>query len=186
MSTPIVEGFSISHAAILDGSTDQDHQFGDIYGVSEGSLEADTDSYDNTGDDAVLSTWSWFNYATVSIQAGYLSFETISLITGATLTSSGSGPTDSYSLPLWTESALNQPTRPMKIRVPAKDHAGAVRNLDFILYKVQFDPISFEGPTYKDGLKINYSGRAMMSLTDEKGNTLPERTVGRIESISAA
>ncbi len=130
MATTIFEGFSISHAAILNSSTGLDETWGDIYGVSEGSLEADTDSFDNTGDDVVLSTWMWFNYATVSITGGYVPFTTIANLSGATVTSSGTAPNDTYSVPLWNKASLNQPTRPMRIRVPSKDSAGVVRNMD--------------------------------------------------------
>ncbi len=182
MSTKTFEGFSISHAAILNGSTGADETFGDIYGVNEGSLEADTDSFDNTGDNAVLSTWFWFNFANVTIQAGYVPFDTIALLSGTSVTSSGSAPNDHYSVPLWTEESLNQPTRPMRIRVPAKDTNGVTRNLDFILYKVQFQPFSFDGPSYKDGLKLNYSGRALISSVDETGTSLTDRAIGRLVS----
>lgn len=185
MSFTQVEGFSISHAAILDGTNGTEEAWGDIYGVSEGSLEADTDSYDNTGDDQVLSSWYWFNYANITIQSGYVSFKTIELLTGNSVTSSGTGANDTLSLPLWTASSMNQPTRPMRIRVPAKDKVGAIRNLDFVLYKVQFQPISFEGPTYKDGLKINYSGRALMSSYDETGASIADPAVGRLISLPA-
>lgn len=180
MATTIVEGFSLSHAAILDGSTGA--EAADIYGVREASLDIDTDSYDNTGDDAVLSSWNWFNFATLTVQAGYVPFSVIALLSGATLTSSGSSPNDFYNLPLWNEGSLNQPTRPVLIRIPSKDSAGAIRNLDFVLYKVQFDPISFDGPTYKDGLLLNYGGKALMSSVDEAGVALTERAIGRLVS----
>lgn len=184
MATTIFEGFSISHAAILNGSTGADETWGDIYGVSEGSLEADIDSFDNTGDDTVLSSWFWFNYATVSITGGYVPFSTIAALSGTTVTSSGTAPNDTYSVPLWNKSSLNQPTRPMRIRVPSKDSAGVIRNLDFILYKVQFEPISFDGPSYKDGLKLNYSGRALLSSSDERGQALADPAVGRLYNIA--
>lgn len=183
MSVSTVEGFSISHAAILDGTTGLDEEFGDIYGVNEGSLEADSDSYDNTGDNAVLSSWFWFNFANVTIQGGYVPFKTIELMTGATVTSSGSGDNDYYYLPLWNQASLNVTRKPLRIRVPSKDTAGAVRNLDFILYSVQFEPISFDGPSYKDGLKVNYAGRALMSSTDEAGNALADPSIGRLVSL---
>lgn len=180
MASTVVEGFSLSHAAILDGTTGA--ELADIFGVREASLDIDTDSYDNTGDDAVLSTWNWFNFATLTVQAGYVPFSVIALLSGATLTSSGTAPADFYNLPLWNESSLNQPARPVLIRVPSKDQAGTIRNLDFVLYKVQFDPISFDGPTYKDGLLLNYGGKALMSSVDEKGVALTERAIGRMVS----
>jgi hypothetical protein len=180
MAGNIFEGFSVSHAAILDGTTGA--ETADIYGIREGSVELDTDSFDNTGDDTILSTWNWFNFATVSITSGYIPFSVISLLTGVSYTSSGTGEATKYEMPLWDERSLNTAPRPMLIRVPSKDAAGMPRNLDFILYKVQFAPFSFDGPSYKDGLVLNYSGKALLSNVDEKGATLGAgvRAVGRL------
>lgn len=174
------EGFSVSHAAILDGSTGAESA--DIYGIREGSIEVDTDSFDNTGDDTVLSTWNWFNFATVSITSGFIPFATVALLTGTTITSSGTGDTTKYELPLWNEKSLNVAPRPVLIRVPSKDSDGLARNLDFILYKVQFEPISFDGPAYKDGLVLNYAGKALMSEKDETGVAIGggDRAIGRL------
>lgn len=184
MTTPIFEGFSISHAAILNGTTGLDEAtWGDIYGVSDGSLDVDTDSFDNTGDDAILSTWQWFNSATVAVTAGYIPFPTIAALAGTTVTSSGVAPNDTYSVPLWNKASLNTPYRPMRLRIPSKDSDGVIRNMDFILYKVQFEPFSFDGPSYKDGLKLNYSGRALISTKDEKGVTLADPAIGRIVNL---
>lgn len=174
MATGIFEAFSVSHAAILNGATGA--EAADIYGVREGSVSVDSDSYDNTGDDAVLSNWFWFNYAEVTISSGYVPFNVISILTGAPVSSTG----DTWSMPLWTQSSMNQPTRPVLIRVPSKDSAGAVRTMDIVLFKVQFMPISFDGPTYKDGLVLNYSGRAVVSPVDEKGAVLTEKAIGRL------
>ena len=178
MAGNIFEGFSVSHAAILDGSTGA--EAADIYGIREGSVELDTDSFDNTGDDTILSTWNWFNFATVSITSGYIPFSVISLLTGVAYTSSGSGEATQYEMPLWSEKSLNTAPRPVLIRVPSKDAEGKSRILDFILYKVQFDPISFDGPSYKDGLVLNYGGKALMTDKDETGNDLTDRAIGRL------
>lgn len=184
MANPTVEGFSLSHAAILNGSTGVEEEFGDIYGINSGSMELDQDSFDNTGDDTILSTWYWANKVNLTIQAGYIPFETISLITGSVIKSSGSGANQSFEIPLWEENAMNTQPRPMLVRVPSKDKLGAVRVLDFILFKVQFQPISFDGPAYKEGLKINYNGSALFSDTDEKGNpVLDSRTGQRSKAV---
>ncbi len=189
MATPIVEGFSISHAAILNGDTGLEEQFGDIYGIRSGSMELDQDSYDNTGDDTILSTWYWANKVNLTIQGGYIPFDTISLITGSVVKSSGSGADQTFEIPLWEENSMNTQPRPMLIRVPSKDKTGAARVLDFILFKVQFQPFSFDGPAYKEGLLLNYSGSALFSTTDEKGQPVvdsntgqPTRAVGRLLS----
>jgi hypothetical protein len=182
MSTKIVEGFSLSHAAILDGTTGAEAVAGSLYGIRSGTMQVTVDSYDNTGDDAVLSSWFWFNYATVTIQGGYIPFDTLAFLSGTTVTSSGTAPNDFYSVPLWNQSALNQSPKPMLVRVPAKDSNGVVRNIDFVLYKVQFQPFTFDGPSYKNGLLINYGGRALLSTADEKGNPLSEKTIGRVIS----
>ena len=178
MASPIVEGFSLSHAAILDGTTGLEETFGDIYGIRSGSLEMDQDSYDNTGDDAILSTWFWANKVNVTIQSGYVPFNTIALLSGSAVTSSGSGDSEQFTLPLWEERQINTSPRPMLIRVPSKDSAGVVRTLDFILYKVQFQPFSFDGPSYKEGLLLNYSGTALFSDTDETGSPVLDSVTG--------
>lgn len=183
MVAPIIEGFSLSHAAILDGTTGA--ETADIYGIREGSIEVDTDNYDNTGDDSVLSSWQWFNFATVTVQSGYLSFDMYALLSGQTLTTSGSGTTQKVEAALWNEKALNQPTRPMIVRVPSKDTNNNTRNFDIVLYKVQFAPITFEGPSYKEGMLVSYSGKAVMSDKDEKAAALSERAIGRLISTVA-
>lgn len=180
MPAPIVEGFSLSHAAILDGTTGA--ELADIYGVREATIEVDTDSFDNTGDDSVLSSWQWFNFATLSVKSGYIPLDLAALLAGTTLTTSGAVGSETVSMPLWSKNSLNTPTRPVLIRIPSKDSGGAVRTLDVVLFKVQFAPISLEGPSYKDGLVTSYSGKAVMSSVDEKGGTLAEPSIGRIVS----
>jgi hypothetical protein len=190
MANTTVEGFSLTHAAILgaDGQlaeTDGE-DWGDIYGVRQASIAVTSDSYDNTGDDTVLSSWFWFNYGEVTVQAGYVPFTTIANLSGETLISSGTGDGVVYELPVWTETSANTPSRPMLIRVPSKDSDGIVRSLDIILYKVQFNPFTFDGPQYKSGLLLNYSGRALTSGTNEKGQTLVKRSIGRLVSRPSA
>lgn len=180
MPSPIIEAFSISHAAILNGTTGA--EAADIYGVREGTVDIDTDSYSNTGDDAIQSIWNWFNNANLTITSGYLPFDMVSLITGATITSSGSAPNDFWNLPLWNQASLNQPARPVLLRCPAKLNDQTVRSLDIVLYKVQFGVMRLDGPTYKNGLSFSWNGQALMSSTDEKGTTLTDPAVGRLVS----
>lgn len=194
MPANIVEGFSLSHAEIL-GDDGLAEEFGDIYGIRSGSLELDSDEYDNTGDDTILSTWYWGNKATVTVQGGYIPFETISLISGSsvTTTTDSTSPDDptlsTYELQLWEENSMNSKPRPMRIRIPSKDSDGNIRTLDIILYKVQFQPITFDGPSYKEGLLVNYNGSALFSSTDEKGEPVldsrtgePSKAIGRLVS----
>jgi len=192
MASSTVEGFSLSHAAILDPSTGLDALDGDIYGIRSGSLELDSDSYDNTGDDSILSKWYWANSVNVTVQSGYIPFRTIAFITGSKVTSSGTGAAETFSLPLWEQRQMNTQPRPMLLRVPSKDREGAARRLDFLLYKVQFEPISFDGPSYKEGLLLNYNGSALFSSLDEKGQPVldsqtgqPTTAVGRLVSAGA-
>ncbi len=188
LSTRTFEGFSLSRALILDGSTaasaapisaaDED---GELYGVRNASLAANTGNFDNTGNDAVLSSWYWLENATLTVEAGYIPFLTIALMTGDTITSTGSAPNDNYSLPLWSEASVNVAPRPVLISMPSKDSDGVIRVMDFVLYKVQFSPISFTGPQYKTGLAVSYSGKALVSAKDEVGATLTDgRAVGRM------
>jgi hypothetical protein len=178
-----LEGFSLSHAAILDGSTGA--EAASLYGVRNGTISTDSGNFENTGDDVVLSEWFWLNFANVTIEEGFIPFDTIATVTGTTVTSSGVAPNDYYSLPLWTLNSMNQITRPMAVRVPGKDSLGNVRTLDFVLYKVQFQPFNFTGPSYKNGLTCTIAGRALLSTTDEVGGNLPStypRSIGRLIS----
>lgn len=179
MANSTAEGFSISHAAILNGTTGLEETFGDIYGIRSGSMELDQDSYDNTGDDTILSTWYWANKVNVTVQAGYIPFDTLSLISGSVVTSSGTGAAQTFLLPLWEENTMNTTPRPMLLRVPSKDKDGAVRLLDFILYKVQFQPFSFDGPSYREGLLLNYNGSALFSSVDHKGALVLDSRTGQ-------
>lgn len=180
-----IESFSLSHAGILNGTTGVQETFGDIYGVRSGNLAADVGSYDNTGDDNTLSSWFWINFATVTIEAGYIPFETYSLLSGSTLTSSGAGASAVTEVGLWEEDVANQPSRPMILRAPARDALGNAKTLDVILYRVIFSPINFTGPAYKSGLLVNYTGRAVLSPVNEKGETLAKKAVGKLRVTNA-
>ena len=178
-----VEAFSLSHAAILDGTTGAEETDGDLYGVSEASFEPNFDQFENQGDDVVLSIWDWMTYADVRIEGGYIPFKMIALLTGEVVTSSGVNPDDYYEIEPWTDRGMNVAPKPMLIRMPSKDVDGNVRTLDAVLYKVNFAPIGFTGPRYKDGLRINYSGRALLSANDEAGVDLGGyRSIGRLIS----
>lgn len=183
MATWNTEAFSITHAAILDGSTGLEEANGDIYGVREASISPDFGEYDNTGDDRIMSTWSWFNKAVITVVSGYMPMALIALITGATLSSSGSGNSQRFDLPLWEQRGSNTISRPLLLKMEAKDSAGVLRYLQFLFYKCTYKPISFDGPRYKDGLAVNYEATALMSSTDEAGNTLAYESVGRIMAI---
>jgi hypothetical protein len=194
-TVPVFEGFSLSHAAILDASSTSISGTGTgaesqtLYGCRNGTLATDSGTYDNTGDDLVLSEWFWFNFANLTIESGFVTFPTLAQVTGTVISSSGPSPNDYYGLPLWVYSSLNQITRPVALRVPSRDSQGAVRTMDFILYRVQFMPFNFTGPSYKNGLTVSLAGRALMSLYDERGNALPSnypRSLGRIVNSPGA
>jgi hypothetical protein len=170
-STKIFEGFSLSHAAILDGTTGAESA--SLYGCRNGTVTPDQGNFENTGDDIVLSEWFWINFANVTVEEGFIPYDTVATITGTTVSSSGAAPNDYYSIPLWTLASMNTVTRPMAVRSPAKDSAGSIYTLDFVLYKVQFMPFSFTGPSYKNGLTFSVSGRALLTSKDEVGNALP-------------
>lgn len=196
MASPIFEAFSLSHAQIHDTSKTFEEAAAlmatpeglDIYGVNEASLDPSADSYDNEGDNTILSRWNWLNNAELTVQAGYVSFPVISQMTGRSITSTGSGNTQSFSMDLWHEDDFNVPNKPVLLRMPSKDKLGAVRIFVIGLYSVAFSPITFNGPAYKDGLKINYDGVALFSSTDEKGAAFADgkKRVGRLLSMGPA
>jgi hypothetical protein len=87
---------------------------------------------------------------------------------------------DYYGISLWTLNSMNQPSQPLAIRVPSKDSAGNLRTLDFVLYKCQFMPFNFTGPSYKTGLSCSISGRALFSSTNEVGTAFTDGQGSRI------
>lgn len=191
MVTPIVEAFSLNRVAILDGTTGAEAEDGWLFGVNSASIELDSDSFDNTGDDLIRSTWNWGNRGNLSVQAGYVPFRTLTKIYGLPTISSGSGNTQVFSQLLWERKSMNPVPLPVAISMPSKDSAGIQRTFQIILFKVQFAPFTFDGPAYKDGLKLNYTGQALFSDTDETGAQVvdgagnPTQAIGRIVSITA-
>lgn len=190
--SPTIEAFSISHAQVLDGATDfltalaaTYNEAEDIYGVKEGKLEPDLGDFDNEGDDSILSTWSWVNKADLSIQAGYMSFPLIAKLTGQTIQSSTAGGKSVQSLDLWHEDSFNVGSFPAILKMPSKDKNGLPADFVIGLYKVQFKPLKFDGPAYKEGLKINYDATSVASLVDEKGVLFPDgkKRYGKLLSI---
>lgn len=189
MSRKQVEAFSLTHAQVLDGGTTFGNALSlgedyDVYGVDQSTLEPDTGQFDNNGDDTTLSRWQWLNFATINVRAGYLSFGLISTITGRAIASSGAGASQILEMDLWHEDDFNVGHTPALIRMPSKDSDGNVKLLDIGLYKVNWAPFTFEGPQYKDGLKVNYAGTALFSNTDELGVAFPDgkKRIGKIIS----
>ena len=194
--TSVVEGFSLSHAQICDGTTSFRDQLAaavgaglDMFGVNNASLAADTGNYENQGDDRTRSRWNWLNFATITVQGGYLSFPTYATLSGRPLTTlqttGGTPVTNGYEMDLWHEDSMNVSPKPAMIVMPAKDSNGAVMRLVIGLYKVQFGPIGFDGPAFKDGFKVNYEGTALMSATDEKGtvHTDGKERIGKLIAL---
>lgn len=190
--SPIVEAFSVSHAQILEPGQDfltaiaaAYNQDTDVYGVAEASLSPDTDSFDNEGDDVILSTWDWLNKADLEVKAGYLSFPLIAALTGQTISSGTVNGKQVFGLDLWHEDSMSVAPRPMVIKMPSKDRDGSPADFIIGLYKVAFKPIQFDGPAYKDGLKINYDGSALFSAVDEQGVGFADgkKRVGRLLAV---
>jgi hypothetical protein len=177
----IFEGFSISHAQILDGTTDfvaaafaaYDEDF-DIYGVSDASLDPDTDSFDNAGDNVNLSTWNWLNKVDIALQAGYISLPLAAEITGRPVTTLGTLASSAYRFDIWHEDDYNVSSRPLLLKCPSKDNRGVARDLLIGIYSFGFGAMTFDGPSDKDGLKVNYNGTANYSLYDEVGTAFPD------------
>lgn len=178
------EGFSLSHAAILNGTTGAEGAT--VYGVRNGTISTDQGNFENTGDDVVLSEHFWINFANVTIEEGYIPMSTLAAITGTTVTSSGAAGADYYAIPLWTLASMNQITQPLAIRVPSKDAGGQIRTLDFVLYRVQFQPFNFTGPSYKTGLSCSIAGRALFSTVNEVGMSLPAAYGGSSSTAGSA
>jgi hypothetical protein len=184
-----IEVFSISHAAILTGTKDveasgAEETFGDFYGVDSGSIAVNMGTFKNTGDDQTKSVWKYVEDADVEIRGGFIPFDLINLIFGATISSSGSGANLRWDIPFLEEAWNNVAPRPVLLRCPSKDSQGNVRDFDLVLYKVNFGPIKLEGFEYKAGVKVTWGGTAVMSTTNEAGNTITRKAIGRLISTA--
>ena len=120
------------------------------------------------------------NVAPVAVGTGSLTGTAV--VTQTTVGSPAYG--DSYSIDLWHEDSMNSAPKPMILKMPSKDRDGLIRTLTIGLYKVQFKPVTFDGPKYKDGLKVNYGGSALAASKDEMGVVFPDgkRRFGKLIS----
>lgn len=187
----IFESFSVSHCQIVPDTSAYFEAVAsattnDFYGVRAGSLEIDTGQYDNTGDDSILSSWEWFNKGTLTITQGYINMELLVTLAGETISSSGSGASLQYTVPLWSDKQINVGAKPVIIACPAKDTDGTLRKLIIGLYKVIFGPMKIEGPSYKEGLAVSWTGTAVRSTVDEKGAALGTPAVGKLLYVQSA
>ena len=183
MARDIVSSFSLSHAAILDGTTAA--ELSDIYGVNDGSLELETDVYERTGDDVILSTNRWITKGTLSLKSNYLSLGMVSKLWGIPKVADTSDPTlEVIMQQLWTEKGMNIAPRPVLIRTGGEDSDGTPLEIDIILYKVKFGYYNFDQFfSYKEGLSISFDGDVLLSDKDELGKPFTDdqgKRIGRI------
>ncbi|MDL5159388.1 hypothetical protein [Actinomycetospora termitidis] len=179
----IVEGFSLSHVQLLDGTesfraalhrTAVTEGGWDVYGVREASLDVDDDDWANEGDDDTLSRWQWINYVEIEVLSGYFGFKTYERLTGRPTVVTGSGASTSYRADLWHELDNNLPPCPLLLKLPARDTQGRVRDFVIGIYRFQLGPLTFEGPEYKEGLGVSYTGSATKTAFDERGQPFPD------------
>ena len=181
MPNPNVTAFSLSHAAILDGSTAA--ELADLFGVNEGSLELESDSYERTGDDKILSTTRWITKGTISLKSNYVPLDLMAVLYGTPVVSGAEGLT----MQLWTEKAMNIKPRPVVVQAPGETDAGVPITMKFVLYKVKFGQISFDQfLSYKEGLAISLEGDALLSDKDELGQAFTDGLGARIAKLVSA
>jgi hypothetical protein len=180
----IVESFSLSHVAVLDGAVSHEHLLGDLYGVRSATMELESTVHENLVDGVVLSHWSIFKKASLRVSAGFLPIRLFTPVLGSL---PRERPQGGMSAPLWEERQQYAPTVSMLVTVPARDQEGTARPIHFVLYRVQFEPISFSPQAYKAGATFDYTASALMSSVDETGSPvldsitgLPSSAIGRI------
>lgn len=191
MAAPTISSFSLSHAAILDGETAA--ELADVYGVNEGSLELESDTYERQGDDKILSTARWITKGTLSLKSNYISFDMMEKLYGTAPVVTPADTTDPEApvpgtsvMPLWTEKAMNVRPRPVLVQAPGEDADGNPLTFKIVLYKVKFGQLSFDQfMSYKEGLAVDFSGDALLSEVDELGVPFEDGLGARIGKIIA-
>src|SRR5712692_8887835 len=174
----VFEGFSLSRVAVLGSDGTESNQ---LYAAQSISIEPAITSSNMKADDYDIGVWFSMNKASITVINGFMSWGTISALSGLAVTTGGNW-IDYYGLPLWTQYQHNRPAVPMAFRMTARSGNFAVRTLDFILYRVQLSVIDYTGTAYKQGLGVSYAGTVMFSSVDEAGNALSSPQIGRIVS----
>jgi hypothetical protein len=191
----VFEGFSLSRCSVLGSGTYNDGTYGggtyggpggteasQLYGAQSISIVPSVTSSDMKADDDEIGVWFYMNKAAITVVNGFMSWNTISLLSGVSISSTGTSPNDYYGLPLWTQYQHNRPTVSMAFRMMAKNSLSTARTLDFVLYRVQLSVTDYTGVAYKQGLGVSYSGTVLFSSVDEAGNALSGPQIGRIVS----
>lgn len=179
LHTPAVflEGFSISHAAILDGETTAEEAAKrDFYGVQSASVSANEESFEEVSNDIVIGSWNSISSINIEVSSGFMSlsiFDRFSFEDKKPL-----------SLDLWNPSAINPAHVPILFRIPSRNQNGVYFNFDIVLFNVKLKPYSLDSLSYKEGLKVSYKGQAFLSDVDEVGNVLPFRSFGSMNAYS--
>jgi hypothetical protein len=189
--TEIFEGFSFTHASLLGGT-------GSLYGAGNygaglyGTGQAGTESavlyaartatieqavseIPSMADDIAIGVWDVLADATLTVEAGFISFDALAAITGLPASSSGAAPGDYYALPLWELPAANVTALPVLLRANGRDSLARTREIDLLLYQVQLTWLQITGPAYKNGVGASYAGKIIPSTTDEQGTYLGGR-----------
>lgn len=176
----VQEGFSFDRAAVLGASGAEN---GQLYAAQSVTIAPQLTFSDMQADDWEYGTWTQMDKATITVVNGFIPFSVLSQLNGTSVASSGSGSSEYYALPLWTQYQHNNPAVPLALRMSSRNADGYVRTLTFVLYKVQLAVLDFTGTEYKTGLQASYSGTVLFSSYDERGNALhsgPE--IGRLVS----
>lgn len=179
-TNPILSSFSLSHAGILSGTSAAEDA--DLFGVNEGSLELESDSYDRTGDDKILSTTRWITKGTLSLKTNYIPLDMMALLYGTEVAQDAES--GGVSMQLWTENAMNIRPRPVVVRAPGEDSDGNPYTIEIVLYKVKFGQMSFDQfMSYKEGLGLSFDADALLSDKDELGNEFTDGQGARIGKL---
>lgn len=177
---PLMEGFSLDRAAMLNGATGVES--GQLYAAQQITITPDMTVTDLMSDDYHYGMWVNLNKAALQVTEGFLPFTTLASMTGLSISSFGASPLDYYAMPLWTQYQHNRKAVPMAFRMQSRDGYGHSRALVFVLYAVQLAVMDFTGTVYKTGLGVSYSGTVVFSSVDEVGNALGRQQIGRIVS----
>lgn len=181
----VIEGFGLTQVLVLDGSTSFETATAAnsyvLHGGRSASVTLNTASVDNTGEDTIMSTWNSVDNATITIESGYLSLPAYSFIYGETINSTGASPNEMYDFDPWTEDSINAVGRPVLLVMRSKNLSKTIYpSLKLGLYSVEFQPIKFTGPQYRNVLAVNMEGKAGMSTIDELGATMAKKSCVKV------
>jgi hypothetical protein len=176
-----LEAFSITHVGVIQGALKTESFSGDIYGVRSASIKAQISENLEFSNDVAVGVSANVEYLEIAVSSGYISWDILNATNVFQTDIVGLYPESAaFQAPLYPNQSPRSPYVSMIFKAPAKDSAGNVREVKFILYRCQLLPIEFSSLSYKEGLVTTYRAKSFLSTSDENNQLIDRPAFGHV------